>query len=88
MVSQREISSGGIFDTYFYYIFGGSHGVSKSVPFVGIVVSGIVGILFLADAAVAIPFSRVSVLADIGFIVSSGILAYLSWSTLMSRKEE
>jgi|TARA_B100000085_G_scaffold44922_1_gene38032 hypothetical protein len=52
------------------------------------VVSGIVGILFLADAAVAIPFSRVSVLADVGFILSSGILAYLSWSTLMSRKED
>ncbi|MDG1992655.1 MAG: hypothetical protein P8J43_09310 [Pirellulales bacterium] len=62
--------------------------MSKSVPFVGMVVSGIVGILFLADLAVAIPFSRVSVLADVGFIFSSGILAYLSWSTLMSRKEE
>lgn len=72
----------------FSKLYGGSHGVSKSVPFVGMVVSGIVGILFLADLAVAIPFSRVSVLADVGFILSSGILAYLSWSTLMSRKEE
>jgi len=52
------------------------------------VVSGIVGILFMADLAVAIPFSRVSVLADIGFILSSAILAYLSWSALMSRAEE
>ena len=43
--------------------------MSKSVPFVGMVVSGIVGILFLADAAVAIPFSRVGVLADVGFIL-------------------
>ena len=72
----------------FSKLYGGSHGVSKSVPFVGMVGSGIVGILFLADLAVAIPFSRVSVLADVGFILSSGILAYLSWSTLMSRKEE
>ena len=62
--------------------------MSKSVPFVGVVVSGIVGILFFADLAVAIPFSRVSLLADVGFILSSGILAYLSWSTIMSRKEE
>ena len=52
--------------------------MSKSVPFVGVVVSGIVGILFLADLAVAIPFSRVSLLADVGFVLSSGILAYLS----------
>ena len=72
----------------FSKLYGGSHGVSKSVQFVGMVVSGIVGILFLADLAVAIQFSRVSVLADVGFILSSGILAYLSWSTLMSRKEE
>ena len=89
MVSQREISSGEISGTdYFHKFPGGSHGVSKSVPFAGMIVSGIVGILFLADLAVAIPFSRVSVLADVGFILSSGILAYLSWSTLMSRKEE
>ena len=62
--------------------------MSKFVPFAGMSVSGIVGILFVADLAVAIPFSRVRVLADVGFILSSGILAYLSWSTMMSRKEE
>ena len=85
----KEISSGEISGTDYSVKFpGGSHGVSKSVPFAGMIVSGIVGILFLADLAVAIPFSRVSVLADVGFILSSGILAYLSWSTLMSRKEE
>jgi len=38
--------------------------------------------------AIAIPFSRVSMLADVGFILSSAILAYLSWSALMSRTEE
>ena len=62
--------------------------MSKSVSFAGMVVSGIVSILFMADLAVAIPFSRVGVLADIGFILSSAILAYLSWSALMSRTEE
>jgi len=62
--------------------------VSKSISFAGMVVSGIVSILFMADLAVAIPFSRVSVLADTGFILSSAILAYLSWSALMSGAEE
>ena len=62
--------------------------MSKSISFAGMVVSGIVSILFMADLAVAIPFSRVSVLADTGFILSSAILAYLSWSALMSGAEE
>jgi hypothetical protein len=52
------------------------------MPFVGMVVSGLVGILFLADLAAGFPFQRVSMLNDIGFIVSSAILAYLSWTIM------
>jgi len=44
------------------------------------IVAGIVGVLFLADLAVGFPFRRVSVMLDVGFIVTSLILAYLSWS--------
>jgi TRAP-type C4-dicarboxylate transport system permease small subunit len=62
--------------------------VSKSVPFVGMIVSGIVGIMFLADLAVEFPFKRVSIAADIGFLLSSAILAYLSWSVLATTAEE
>jgi len=58
--------------------------VKKVMPFVGMVVSGLVAILFLADLAAGFPFGRVSVGNDIGFIVSSMILAYLSW-TIMDR---
>jgi hypothetical protein len=54
------------------------------MPFVGMIVSGLVAILFLADLAAGFPFSRISILSDLGFIVSSGILAYMSW-TLMER---
>ncbi len=62
--------------------------MSKAVPFIGMIVSGIVGIMFLADLVAGFPFQRVSIAADIGFILSSGILAYLSWSLQMSRREE
>jgi hypothetical protein len=62
--------------------------VSKAVPFIGMIVSGIVGIMFLADLAAGFPFRRVSIAADIGFVLSSAILAYLSWSLQMSRQEE
>jgi len=54
--------------------------VSKLLPLVGMIVAGIVGVLFLADLAVGFPFRRVSVMLDVGFIVTSAILAYLSWS--------
>jgi hypothetical protein len=56
--------------------------VSKAMPFVGMIVSGLVAILFLADLAAGFPFQRVTILADIGFIISSVILAYMSWSIM------
>ena len=44
------------------------------------IVSGLVAILFIADLAAGIPFQRVSMAVDSGFIVASLMLAYLSWS--------
>jgi hypothetical protein len=52
------------------------------MPFVGMIVSGLVGILFIADIAAGFPFQRVSIAADIGFILSSVILAAMSWLTM------
>lgn len=46
----------------------------------GLIVSGIVVILFLADLVAAFPFQRVSIAADIGFILAGMLVAYLSWS--------
>jgi hypothetical protein len=46
----------------------------------GLILSGIVVILFVADLAAAFPFQRVSVAADIGFILAGLLVAYLSWS--------
>jgi len=45
----------------------------------GLIVSGIVVILFLADLVAGFPFQRVSVAADVGFILAGMIVAYLSW---------
>ena len=52
------------------------------MPFIGMIVSGLVGILFIADLAAGFPFQRVSVAADIGFVLSSVILAFMSWSIM------
>lgn len=56
--------------------------MSKAMPFVGMIVSGLVAILFLADLAAGFPFQRITILADIAFILSSAILAYMSWSIM------
>ncbi len=54
--------------------------MSKSLSLIGMIVSGLVVVLFLADLAAGFPFQRVSIVADIGFIVSGLLIAYLSWS--------
>jgi hypothetical protein len=56
--------------------------VSKALAFTGLIVSGLVVILFVADLAAAFPFRRTSILVDVAFILSGLITAYLSWSLL------
>ncbi len=56
--------------------------MSKLMPLVGMVLAGLIGILFLADLAAGFPFGRVSVPADVGFVVASAITGYLSWSLI------
>ncbi len=56
--------------------------MSKVVSIAGMVISGLVAILFLADLAAGFPFNRISIAADAGFLVSSLILAYMSWSIM------
>lgn len=56
--------------------------MSKALPLIGMIVSGLIVVLFLADLAAGFPFQRVSIAADSGFVVSGLILAYLSWSLL------
>lgn len=56
--------------------------MSKVLSFSGLIVSGLIVILFVADLAAAFPFQRDSVAADVGFILSGLIVAYLSWSIM------
>lgn len=54
--------------------------VAKILGFTGLVVSGLVAVLFIADLAAGFPFQRVSVAADVGFVLAGIVVAYLSWS--------
>ena len=56
--------------------------MSKPLALSGLVVSGLIVVLFLADLAAAFPFGRTSWLLDLAFIASGLIVAYLSWSIL------
>lgn len=56
--------------------------MSKALAFTGLILSGLIVILFVADLAAAFPFRRTSILLDAAFIVSGLITAYLSWSLL------
>lgn len=53
----------------------------KALTISGMVVAGLVLLVFLLDLAIKIPFGRASLLMDIGFLLSAVILAYMSWST-------
>ncbi len=56
--------------------------MSKSLAIAGLVVSGIIVVLFVADLAAAFPFARTSWMLDLAFIVSGLIVGYLSWSIM------
>jgi hypothetical protein len=59
-----------------------TRGMPKALCISGLVVSGLVIILFAADLAVAIPFRRASVVMDVSLLVSAALLGVISWFTL------
>lgn len=58
----------------------GSGPMAKAMSVAGMVVGGLVALLFVLDLALAIPFGRASMPADIGMMISGGVLAYLGWN--------
>ena len=54
----------------------------KALCIVGTVVAVVVFLVFGFDVAIGFPFGKASPIVDVGFIVCSLILGYLSWTTL------
>ncbi len=47
----------------------------------GMVIAGLLILVFGLDLAVKLPFGRASTAMDIAFLVGGALLAYLGWST-------
>lgn len=60
--------------------------MSKALTIVGMVVAGLVGLTFAVDLALEIPFDRASTTMDVGAIIASAILGYLSWDAFREAK--
>jgi hypothetical protein len=48
----------------------------------GLVISGLLALVFALDLFIKVPFNRESTVMDVGFLVCSLILGFLSWTTL------
>ena len=53
----------------------------KALCIIGTVVAVLLLLVFGVDLALKFPFGRVSWLMDVGLIVCSAVLGYLSWMT-------
>jgi uncharacterized membrane protein YuzA (DUF378 family) len=63
----------------------GSFGIQlmpKIMTIIGLVMAGLIVLLFALDLAAGIPFGRASMLMDITFVLCGLVLAYLSWTTM------
>jgi len=58
----------------------GAGPMAKAMSIAGMVVAGLLTLIFTADLAVGIPFGRVELMTDVGFLASAVILGYLSWN--------
>ena len=53
----------------------------KALCIFGMAASAVLLIVFGLDLAMGMPFKGVDKMMDIGFVIVSGILGYLSWTT-------
>ena len=55
--------------------------MAKVLCISGLVISALLGLIFVADLAIGIPFGKVNTTMDIVFVLCAAITGYLSWST-------
>jgi hypothetical protein len=58
----------------------------KALCIIGTVIAALMFLIFGLDLALGFPFSRVSLVMDIGFVVCSAALGFASWATLREQR--
>ena len=53
----------------------------KAMTICGMLVAALILVIFGLDLAVGVPFQKISLVMDIGFVVAALLLAYMSWAT-------
>ncbi len=66
----------------------GTHAaMPKALCIAAMAISGLVGLIFLADLAISVPFSGTSHwMMGIVFVMSAAITGFLAWSTFREQK--
>jgi hypothetical protein len=60
--------------------------MAKAMSIAGMVVAGLLLFAFGFDLVLGFPFGGQQKMTDIGFVVSAGMLGYLSWNALQECK--
>ena len=71
------------------YVLAGTQGsgpMAKAMSIAGMVIGGLMALMFGLDLALGIPFGRFALPSDIGLAVCGGILAYLGWNAFREQK--
>jgi hypothetical protein len=60
--------------------------MARAMSIAGMVIAGLLVLVFGLDLVLKIPFSGAQPMMDLGFVVSGLILGYLSWNALSEIK--
>jgi hypothetical protein len=61
--------------------------MAKAMSVAGMVIGGLLALMFALDLALRVPFGRVAgVMPDLGLAICGGILAYLGWNAFRDVK--
>jgi hypothetical protein len=60
--------------------------MAKALTIFGMVVAGLLALVFIADIAVGVPFAGASWTMDIGAIIAASVLGYLAWDAFRDAK--
>jgi hypothetical protein len=58
----------------------------KALTVMGMVVAGLIALVFVFDLVLAVPFYKANKTMDVCFIICALILGYLSWSTFKEQR--